>query len=192
MTDPVRACIDRVMLADRVMDAADRSIAENPANAPIPPLRVPPGSMAGHPFSMAIVTGAMWPKVGRELSVSFLDGDPAVQARIPEYAEVCSEYANITFSFGSDADADIRISFKDPGSWSWIGTQCFAIPALEPTMNYGWLTPDTDEQEYSRVVTHEFGHAVGCVHELQNPARTHPIEQAGRVRLLRRTAQQLD
>jgi hypothetical protein len=36
-------------------------------------------------------------------------------------------------------------------------------------MNFGWLTPTTSDDEYSRVVTHEFGHAMGCIHEHQNP-----------------------
>ena len=36
-------------------------------------------------------------------------------------------------------------------------------------MNYGWLRDDTDDEEYSRVVLHEFGHAIGCIHEHQSP-----------------------
>ena len=39
-------------------------------------------------------------------------------------------------------------------------------------MNYGWLTPSTDVLEYQRVVRHEFGHALGMIHEHQNPSAT--------------------
>lgn len=37
-------------------------------------------------------------------------------------------------------------------------------------MNLGWLTRGTADDEYARVVQHEFGHALGCLHEHQNPA----------------------
>ena len=36
-------------------------------------------------------------------------------------------------------------------------------------MNYGWLTTDSPDDELQRVVLHEFGHALGLIHEHQNP-----------------------
>jgi hypothetical protein len=36
-------------------------------------------------------------------------------------------------------------------------------------MNFGWLTDNTDDAECERVVVHEFGHALGAIHEHQNP-----------------------
>jgi hypothetical protein len=88
MAELLHVCVDRIMPIDQQVEAADRAIAENPANVPVPPTHPAPGSLALHPVSMALITGAMWPKAGRRLRVSFLDGDPAVQARIPKYAEV--------------------------------------------------------------------------------------------------------
>ena len=67
--------------------------------------------------------------------------------------------------------AEIRISFAEEGfSWSTVGTDALTVAASKPTMNYGWLEPNTSLREYQRVVRHEFGHALGMIHEHQNPA----------------------
>src|SRR5438128_1710060 len=49
------------------------------------------------------------------------------------------------------------------------GTDNLGIPKSRPTMNFGWLRDDTEDAEYERVVVHEFGHALGAIHEHQNP-----------------------
>jgi hypothetical protein len=36
-------------------------------------------------------------------------------------------------------------------------------------MNFGWLTPGVSDDEARRVILHEFGHALGLIHEHQNP-----------------------
>jgi hypothetical protein len=79
--------------------------------------------------------------------------------------------ANLTFAFRDREPTDIRIGFEQGnGSWSYLGTQCQRIPEPDPTMNYGWLTPASSDDEVRRVVLHEFGHALGLIHEHQNPA----------------------
>ena len=80
--------------------------------------------------------------------------------------------ANLSMKFVDTGDADVRVAFQQgDGSWSYLGTMCQQIPVAEPTMNYGWLEPDSDDEELRRVVLHEFGHAVGLIHEHQNPNR---------------------
>ena len=58
--------------------------------------------------------------------------------------------------FGNDPNAEVRISFvADPGSWSALGKDCLItsyFPKNEPTMNYGWLEDNTDDQEYERAL----------------------------------------
>jgi len=118
---------------------------------------------------MALLENTLW-KPGATLRVRFMDGLTGVQAKVEQVARQWGEYTKIKFDFGSDPDAEIRISFKaDPGSWSYLGNVALAIPKDRPTMNYGWLKPETSDEEYLRVVLHEFGHALGCIHEHQHP-----------------------
>ncbi len=167
MAEPIKACIDKVLPVERVVEAADRAMGERPANAPLrsPRREVPPPLQ---PFELALETAKEW-RPGRVLRVGFLDGDPGVQAKVAEVARAWMQFANITFEFVDQPPADIRISFQDEGSWSYLGTDALGIAAGQPTMNYGWLTPDSEDEEYQRVVLHEFGHALACIHEHQNP-----------------------
>lgn len=112
----------------------------------------------------------LW-KPGQTIRVRFLDGAAIQKSKVESIAHRWEQYANIRFQFTPDPAAEIRISFAESGSWSSIGTDALH-PYFngKPTMNYGWLKPDTRDEEYSRVVLHEFGHALGAVHEHQNPA----------------------
>ena len=108
---------------------------------------------------------------GRTLRAKFLDGVPEVQNKVAAIAKEWEAVANITFKFVNSGPAEIRISFAEQGfSWSTVGTDALTVAASKPTMNYGWLEPTTQLREYQRVVRHECGHALGMIHEHQNPA----------------------
>lgn len=111
------------------------------------------------------------------LHVRFMDGDPEIQRRVQSAAAGWSEHCAIQFVFDDAPDAEIRITFALPGSWSYIGTDCLAIAPDKPTMNFGWFTPFTPQEEIDRVVLHEFGHAIGLIHEHQNPKATIPWDK---------------
>ncbi|MCX6028220.1 MAG: M12 family metallopeptidase [Chloroflexi bacterium] len=103
------------------------------------------------------------------LKVRFLGGAPDVCVKIMAHAQEWSGYANLKFDFGNHLDAEIRISFEPGGSWSYIGKDALGVASDSPTMNLGWLGPWTSDDEIHRVVLHEFGHAIGMIHEHQNP-----------------------
>lgn len=149
----------------------DLAVKENPKNKPPSLFPLQPGASNGR-AKMALLAGKMWAN-GRTLGIAFLDGSPTQKRKVTQMAEMWCKYANVNLDFSAGSGADVRISFDaDPGSWSAIGTDCLHTEYFkrsDPTMNFGWLKDDTDDVEYRRVVVHEFGHALGCIHEHQNP-----------------------
>ncbi len=176
MAGDIKVCVDRILSEEQMMVAAQKALEENPANAPIVSFAPSIGVPIMPPPFLALITGKKW-RNGRTLQVRFLDGSPAMQAKVEQYAHRWSAYANINFAFGSSPTAEIRVSFQQEGSWSHIGTDALGIPKNQPTVNFGWLREGTADEEYSRVVTHEFGHALGCIHEHQNPVASVPWDK---------------
>ncbi|KAK5996763.1 hypothetical protein PT974_02104 [Cladobotryum mycophilum] len=118
---------------------------------------------------LAVSRNLKW-EPGQTLRVRFLGGSFLVKNMVKKYALVWLEHANLKMEFVESGDADIRISFWRGDSWSVIGLEAYEVPPDKPTMNFGWFNDYTPEEEFSRTVLHEFGHALGCIHEHQNPA----------------------
>jgi serralysin len=123
----------------------------------------------------------LW-KPGQKLSISFLDGTAKQQALVEELAVQWSKASDLPFSFVKKEGA-IRITFKTQQSKSAVGTDALSRKAEDPTM---WLcilddlVPPSDvppilHDSYRtvtsrRAILHEFGHALGMVHEHQAPS----------------------
>lgn len=116
-----------------------------------------------------------WPN-GSNLKVGFMDDDYGLKSKVMSKASQWSNYANITFSESSVADADIRVSFRGSGYWSVIGTAAKRVPKNEQTLNLQFWSgvPDTEVQ---RVTLHEFGHALGLLHEHESPLAQIPWDK---------------
>jgi hypothetical protein len=155
--------------------AATNERVDNIRIAPIPPNELMAASSLSDTHGplrvRAVVERLKLWENGRRLRVKFLDGIPDVQNRVAVIAKEWEAVANLSLDFVSSGTSEIRISFAEQGfSWSTVGTDALTVPSTQPTMNYGWLDPTTSEREYQRVVRHEFGHALGMIHEHQNPA----------------------
>lgn len=126
---------------------------------------------------------------GRTLKVHFMDGSSFLRSKVQEYATQWTLDVNVPKFDWNDANtavgSEIRISFsyKLGESWSHLGNYALTIPKDQPTMNFGWLKDDTDQQEIKRVVLHEFGHALGLVHEHQHPKAKIPFKEAALIAL---------
>jgi hypothetical protein len=121
-----------------------------------------PAAVPGQTPRAAFERQKLW-DVGQVLRVAFLEGTKEQQDIVRLFAPQWSQHGNIKFDFVNNAKPDIRITF-DPrdGAWSYVGRDCATIPRSQPTMNLGWQ----DEG----VVLHEFGHAIGMIHEHENPS----------------------
>lgn len=152
-------------------DTATKRLVSPPANLRICFDRVPE-EQPKRLDRAAIMMAKKWPVDRRVINCRFLDGDNIQRKKVEEKAHIWEQHANVQFKFGARIDADIRISFSLPGSWSALGTDALLhwyYPKYQPTMNFGWLKSSTPDKIYEQVVLHEFGHALGLIHEHQNP-----------------------
>jgi hypothetical protein len=129
------------------------------------------------PNELALAWQKQW-QPGQELRIRFIDGDDALHERVIGHARRWLEHANLKFTFGNSPDAEIRISFLGDKYESLVGTDALRrTNRAEPTMLLGGFTAQTDDTPMRRTVLHEFGHAIGCIHEQSSPVVPIPWDE---------------
>lgn len=131
---------------------------------------------------------------GRTLRVCFYNGNSAVVALIRTIASEWNEHSGVVFDFGPQNKwfncldprvgfPQIRVGFSDRGYWSYIGSDSERYGGERaPSMNLDSFNKIYSESRYSEssvvkaatpfnkgTILHEFGHALGLLHEHQNP-----------------------
>lgn len=120
--------------------------------------------------NLAIIKWPRW-QTGQTIKIKFLDGDAVAQEKVKRIADEWTNYANLKFEYVSINEyADIRIGFNvgDYGAWSVLGMRSTYGNINEQSMRLGPLTAK-DESSVRRTVLHEFGHALGLIHENASP-----------------------
>lgn len=134
------------------------------------------------PVAAVSFTSKLWTN-GETVKVSFEDrlvSDPEMMLteRIKGHIRHCHSHVGLKLEFVPTGQGDVRISYTRGGSWSYIGTDCKLIPRDQHTMQLGWLTLDSSEDEIQRVVRHEYGiHAFGLGHEQKSPNANIPWDK---------------
>lgn len=136
-----------------------------------------PVSAVAQPLSG--VTALMW-SPGEVITVGFLPiSIEKFKGKVRDYVKEWETYANVTFNFINDVSlAKIKVGFEhDNTSWSWVGRDVLVNPNNEKTINFGWFDTKTTDEEFRRVILHEFGHALGFIHEHQAPTSGIPWDK---------------
>lgn len=130
---------------------------------------------------------------GRELRVCFYNANPVVATLVRKIASEWNGFSGVTFTFGEDGKwlncldpkvgfPEIRIGFNERGYWSYLGSDSERYGGERaPSMNFESFNRIYNELKYSvgdvvlrsdsyhkATIRHEFGHALGLLHEHQN------------------------
>lgn len=109
---------------------------------------------------------ALWP-AGKTIKVRFLEGTAEQKALFREAMAEWLKYANLGVNYVESGQADVRVAFAPQHqSWSYVGTTALRVDPDRPTITLGYpLSYSGARASY----LHEIGHALGLVHEFQNP-----------------------
>lgn len=123
-------------------------------------------------FELALIKSSMW-NDRKELKIFIYNHtfNPDINKKIEFYSKEWEEWTGIKFIFTNDPNSEIRIRINALNFHeSYIGKDALKIGNLMiETMKLG-IGIETNENSIKRTILHEFGHALGCIHEHQSPS----------------------
>ena len=154
---------------------------------------VPPPPIAENALRQLYASKRRWEN-GRRLRVCFYNGNPTVTKLVRRVASEWNGLSGVVLDFGPENTwfnclspnagfPEIRVGFSERGYWSYVGSDSERYGGERaPSMNFESFNRIYNESQYSEgdvfqsadayhkgTIRHEFGHALGLLHEHQNP-----------------------